>query len=130
MLTPACVLRCPPWLVCTQALESFVGRVSLDAKAHLDPILQVALKHLKYDPNYAADEEEDDGNGMEEDDEDGADEEDEGCAASAPPLPAILPTMTQRGCAFRQAEEHNEVGVRGRVGVPAGRTRGTATTRT
>lgn len=45
------ILRC----TCTQALESFVARSPTDAKPFLDQLLSEALKNIKYDPNYAVD---------------------------------------------------------------------------
>lgn len=38
-----------------QALESFVARSPNDARPFLDQLLSEGLKNLKYDPNYAVD---------------------------------------------------------------------------
>lgn len=49
-----------------QALEAFVLRCSQDAKQHLEPILNVVLQSLSYDPNYTDDMEEDVGDDIAE----------------------------------------------------------------
>jgi len=50
---------------CLQAFESFVLRCPKEIGPHLDKIVSIALKFIKYDPNYADDE--DEGDEMEED---------------------------------------------------------------
>jgi hypothetical protein len=43
-------------VVHSQALESFLQRAPHDARGHVDTVLTCALKCLKYDPNFADDE--------------------------------------------------------------------------
>jgi hypothetical protein len=58
----------------SQALEGFVTHVPIDARAQLESILTLSLANLKYDPNFADDnddmEEDQDGEEDNEDDED------------------------------------------------------------
>uniref|UniRef100_A0A383VAE3 TATA-binding protein interacting (TIP20) domain-containing protein n=1 Tax=Tetradesmus obliquus TaxID=3088 RepID=A0A383VAE3_TETOB len=60
-----------------QALESFVSRSPADARPFLEQLLAEALRYIKYDPNYAADDMDEDGGegGSDEDDDDGSEEE-------------------------------------------------------
>ena len=44
--------------ICFQSLESFVIRCPTEITPFVDQIIDLALTYLKYDPNYAADEDE------------------------------------------------------------------------
>lgn len=50
---------------CLQAFESFVLRCPKEIGPHVDGIVTIALKFIKYDPNYA-DEDDDDDEDMEQ----------------------------------------------------------------
>ncbi len=50
---------------CLQAFESFVLRCPKEIGPHVDGIVTLALKFIKYDPNYA-DEDDDDDEDMEQ----------------------------------------------------------------
>lgn len=67
--------------LCLVALESFVQRCPTDSRPFLENMLSACLKYVRYDPNYAADDDEDmagDGSeGEEEFDEDEEEEEEE-----------------------------------------------------
>lgn len=56
--------------ICLQSLESFVVRCSSDIEPYLKRIMDIALEYLRYDPNYAADDEDDEDEDMEDEDED------------------------------------------------------------
>ncbi|KAF6251732.1 armadillo-type protein [Scenedesmus sp. NREL 46B-D3] len=60
-----------------QALESFASRSPADARPFLDQLLSEALRYIKYDPNYADDDMDEDGGdaGSDEEEDDGSDEE-------------------------------------------------------
>lgn len=58
-----------------QALEACVLRCPREVAPFLDGIVALSLKSLSYDPNYACDEDEDEGEGMEEDEEDEDDDD-------------------------------------------------------
>ncbi|KAJ3095068.1 Cullin-associated NEDD8-dissociated protein 1 [Phlyctochytrium planicorne] len=65
---------------CLQALESFVLRCPTEITQHIQTLTALALEYIKYDPNYADDDEEEgmDVDGEEEDgDEEMADEDEE-----------------------------------------------------
>ncbi|RHZ77030.1 hypothetical protein Glove_186g52 [Diversispora epigaea] len=63
---------------CLQTLESFVLRCPTEITPNIDDIINICLVYLKYDPNYANDEMEDDGDAeMDEDEEMATEEEDE-----------------------------------------------------
>ena len=65
---------------CFQGLESFVLRCPREIAPHLDALLAVAAKFVKFDPNYAYDDDDDEdmGDQEEEDDDDGFEEDDYG----------------------------------------------------
>lgn len=44
--------------ICFQSLESFVIRCPTEITPFVDQIIELALTYLKYDPNYAADDNE------------------------------------------------------------------------
>ncbi|KAG2500009.1 hypothetical protein HYH03_002291 [Edaphochlamys debaryana] len=58
---------------CLQALEGFVLRCPHDTRPHMEAVLAAALRYLRYDPNFAAD---DDEGGGDEDMEGASEEED------------------------------------------------------
>ncbi|CAG8499329.1 3773_t:CDS:10 [Diversispora eburnea] len=71
---------------CLQTLESFVLRCPTEMTPNIDDIINICLVYLKYDPNYANDEMEDDGDAEMDEDEEMAteeeeedDDDDEGC---------------------------------------------------
>jgi hypothetical protein len=45
--------------ICFQSLESFVIRCPTEISPFVDRIVNLALQYLKYDPNYAADDDDD-----------------------------------------------------------------------
>ncbi len=59
-----------------QALEGFVLRCPHDTRPQLDAVLGAALRYLRYDPNYAGDEDEEGEGEGDEDMSDGGDDED------------------------------------------------------
>ncbi|KAJ3341282.1 Cullin-associated NEDD8-dissociated protein 1 [Gonapodya sp. JEL0774] len=64
--------------ICLQTLESLVLRCPSEITPHISSIISLSLEYLKYDPNYAGDEDEDE-EGEEEGDTDmDADDEDDG----------------------------------------------------
>lgn len=61
--------------LCLAALEAFVQRSPGDARPFMGDIMAAALRYMRYDPNYAADEDEDMDEGQSSGDEDYEDEE-------------------------------------------------------
>ncbi|CAO3635273.1 unnamed protein product [Cunninghamella blakesleeana] len=62
--------------ICLQTLESFVLRCPSDISKFIDEIINLGLEYLKYDPNYAQDDDDDD-DVMDEDEDDEDDEYDD-----------------------------------------------------
>ncbi|GIL73243.1 hypothetical protein Vretimale_4847 [Volvox reticuliferus] len=54
---------------CLQALEGFVLRCPHDTRPQMDAVLSTALRYLRYDPNFAADDDDCDEDDMGEDDD-------------------------------------------------------------
>ncbi|KAI9488039.1 armadillo-type protein [Zychaea mexicana] len=63
--------------ICLQSLESFVLRCPTEITPYINEIIELGLTYLKYDPNFAEDDEDDDGMECQEEEEDEEDEFDE-----------------------------------------------------
>ncbi|KAH8556542.1 armadillo-type protein [Umbelopsis sp. PMI_123] len=63
--------------ICFQSLESFVIRCPTEITPFVDQIIDLALTYLKYDPNYAADEDESEDEEMQDEADDGDEEDDD-----------------------------------------------------